>query len=69
MLIHSNALKRNALMNGLPVKKILNVFLLSKTANRSAEPRYHAGVSVFLAKEVKLPLMLLDALKQTTASL
>ena len=67
MLTHSNAFKRNALRNGLPAKKILNVFLLCKTAKKNVEARYHAGLSVFLVKVAKLLLILADVLKQTTA--
>jgi hypothetical protein len=61
----SNALKRNVPINGLPVRKTLNAYQLSKTVKRSVEQNHHAGLYAYLQKEVKLLLMLLNAPNQT----
>lgn len=66
MLIHNSAFKRNAQINGQLVKRILNVFQPSKTVRKNAEPSNHAGNFAFQLKEVKLLLMLPNALLLTT---
>jgi len=63
LLILRNASKRNALTNGLLARKTLNAFLPFKTAKRSVEPRPLAGVYALPPTEVRLPSMLLNALK------
>jgi hypothetical protein len=66
-LILSNALKRNAPLNGLLAKKTLNASLLSKIVRLNADQRFHVGLFASLEKEVKLPLMLPNVPKPTTA--
>lgn len=65
--ILSSALKRSAPPSGLPARRTLSVFQLSKIARRNAEPRPLAGLSAFQAREVRPQLMLPSVLNQTDA--
>ena len=66
--ILNNASKRNALINGLPAKKILNANQLLMIATRNAGLKHPAGNSVFQVKVVKPLLMLQNVPKQIIAS-
>jgi hypothetical protein len=66
-MTHNNAFKKNAPTNGLLAKKTLNASQPFKTVKRNAELSNRAGNSVFPLKEVKLPLMLPNALLLITA--
>ena len=67
--ILNNASKRNALINGLPAKKILNANQLLMTVIRSAETKFPVGLSVSPPREAKLLLTLPNAPKLTTANI
>ena len=66
--ILNNALKRNALINGLLAKKIPSANLLSMIVWRSVELRLPAGLYVFHQREVKLLLMSQNVLKPMIVS-
>ena len=67
LLILSNALNRSVQTNGQTVKKIQNASQPFRIARKNVELKLHAGVSAFQQREVKLPLTLLNALKQMHA--
>ncbi len=64
LLILNNALRKSVLTNGLHAKKTQNVSQLFKTVKKNVEQNPHAGLYAFQLKEVKLLLMLPNALNQ-----
>jgi hypothetical protein len=63
---HSSVLRRNAQLNGLLAKPTPNVFLPFRNVIRSAAVAQHAGLSAYLARDLRPPLTLPSAPKQIT---